>query len=118
MPGFRWDDKLRPKLEGAKERFPAGCMMLAHSEAQRLKATMQLNRKWTDRSGEAKRQLSARVSKPSSNVIRITLSHGVDYGKYLEFAHGKRYAIIEPTINSEKDAVMAKFTALYYSVFT
>ena len=49
----------------------------------------------------AKAMLSARVSQPSKNIVRITLAHGVDYGIWLELAHGKNYAIIAPTVREE-----------------
>ena len=49
----------------------------------------------------AKTLLNARVSQPDSNTVRITLAHGVDYGIWLELAHGKNYAIIAPTIREE-----------------
>lgn len=55
------------------------------------------NRPWNDISSEAKRGLKAGTVL-SGNRIRIYLCHQVDYGVYLELAHDKKYAIIDPTI--------------------
>ena len=35
---------------------------------------------------------------PKDNYYRIALKHGVIYGKYLENAMEKRFAILEPTV--------------------
>jgi hypothetical protein len=75
--------------------------MYAATKASEIQAKMKTNRPWTDRTGMAKALLSAKVSQPKETVVRITLSHGVDYGIWLELAHGKNYAIIAPTIRDE-----------------
>lgn len=96
-------------LEDFKARVLAGAKMIAITEASVLKGYMQRNRPWVDRSGEAKRQLDAVVSTPNDHTVRITLSHGVTYGKYLELAHGAKYAIIKPTIQKKGPGVYNKF---------
>ena len=76
-------------------------LMYFTTKASQIQANMKINRPWTDRTGLAKTMLSAKVSQPGGNVLRMTLSHGVDYGIWLELAHGKNYAIIAPTIREE-----------------
>ena len=80
--------------------------MYSSTKASELKYKMKQNRPWTDRTGAAKALLDARVSRPSANIVRITLSHGVSYGIWLELAHEKNYAIIAPTIREESTKVM------------
>lgn len=75
--------------------------MYSGTKASELQAKMKINRPWTDRTGMAKAMLSARVSQPDTNTIRITLAHGVEYGIWLELAHEKNYAIIAPTVREE-----------------
>lgn len=101
--------KLAPKLEAA-------CMMVAQSEALRLQSYMMQHRPWTDRTGQAKATLNARVSKPSAHIIRITLAHGVSYGIWLELAHGKKYAIVKPTIDSQAQKTFQQFNNLISKV--
>ena len=106
---FDYEDKLTPELEDMKPRVLVAAKMLASTEAMKLQGYMQRKRPWTDRTGEAKRRLSATVSTPNEHLVRITLSHGVDYGKWLELAHGAKYAIIKPTIKKEGPAVYKAF---------
>jgi hypothetical protein len=46
----------------------------------------------------AKATLRGDVTQPEENIIRIVLSHGVDYGIWLELAKEKKNAIIAPTV--------------------
>lgn len=61
---------------------------------------------WTDRTGEARRQLISQVVVDGAQVS-LYLAHGVEYGKYLELRWGGRYAIIGPTIARVGTEVMA-----------
>lgn len=75
--------------------------MFMATKAVEIESKMKLNRPWTDRTGMAKAMLNAKVSQPSSTVVRMTLAHGVEYGIWLELAHEKNYAIIAPTVRDE-----------------
>lgn len=83
-----------PKMESLIRQY-------CEIEAIRLVSYMQKNRPWTDRTGMAKATLRQEVSQPREFVTRIALSHGVDYGIWLELANEKNYAIIAPTIRTE-----------------
>lgn len=98
--------KLDKGMDSLSEKMGAAVLMYAATKASELKAKMQANRRWTDRTGMAKARLDAKVSRPKTNIIRITLSHGVSYGIWLELAHEKKYAIIAPTINQEAPRVI------------
>lgn len=87
-------------------------LMYAATKAVELQYKMQQNRPWTDRTGKAKATLNAKVSQPSATTVRITLAHGVDYGIWLELAHEKKYAIIEPTIRLESPRVVEDMAQL------
>lgn len=103
---------LNRNLSDLTTKIGAAVLMLASTEASRLESKMKINRPWTDRTGMAKATLRASVSQPSKDKIRITLSHGVDYGIWLELAHGKNWAIIAPTINQEGPEVVKHFQGL------
>lgn len=92
---------LKKNLDKMSVKLGAVILMYAATKASELQAKMKLNRPWTDRTGMAKIMLNAKVSQPSKNIIRITLAHGVEYGIWLELAHGKNYAIIAPTVREE-----------------
>lgn len=65
--------------------------------AQGLEDYAKRNRKWTDRTGNARQRLSGKTFKVAKGR-RIELSHGVDYGIWLEMANERKFAIIEPSI--------------------
>ena len=92
---------LKKNLDKMGAKLGALILMYSATKAQTIEAKMKINRPWTDRTNMAKVTLRARVSQPDSNTVRITLSHGVSYGIWLELAHGKNYAIIAPTITEE-----------------
>lgn len=92
---------LNKNLDKMSLKLGAVILMYASTKASELEAKMKLNRPWTDRTNMAKTLLNAKVSQPNKNTVRITLAHGVEYGIWLELAHGKNYAIIAPTIREE-----------------
>lgn len=95
------ESTLKKNLDKMSVKLGAVVLMYASTKASELQAKMKRNRPWTDRTGMAKALLNAKVSQPNKNIVRITLAHGVDYGIWLELAHGKNYAIIAPTIREE-----------------
>lgn len=107
---------LAKALDEAKPKLRTAALMYASKEAQKLRSYMQLNRPWTDRTGEAKRRLDATVSMPDEDTIRITLSHGVTYGYWLEVAHERKYSIISPTIKTQGPQVVQGFAGLMQKI--
>lgn len=96
--GFRMDiSGLAKGLTSLESKADMAIRMYAEQGAEMLRDSAQENRKWTDRTGQARQRLHGYVGK-ISNGYRITLAHGVDYGIWLELAHEKRFAIIPQTI--------------------
>lgn len=102
-----WENSnLSKKMDVVGEKVGAAMLMYMATKASEVKAYMKLNRPWTDRTNMAKATLDTKVSQPNSNTIRMTLSHGVEYGIWLELAHNKNYAIIAPTLNVKAPEVI------------
>lgn len=99
-------DKMSKNLDNFQDRFKYAVKMYAVTKASELESLMKANRKWTDRTGMAKARLKAEVSEPNENKIRITLSHGVEYGIWLELANEKNYAIIQPTLSQQSPKIL------------
>ena len=95
------------------KRIGVTVLAYAATKAVQLEATMKANRPWVDRTGQAKTTLRSSVSQPNENTVRITLSHGVDYGIWLELAHEKNFAIIEPTIRLESPRVIEDLNGIF-----
>lgn len=96
--GFSMD--ISGMLRGMSEfesRSEAAMHMYAEQGALKLQNFARENRRWTDRTGQARQRLHAFVGKIPEGY-RITLAHGVDYGLWLELAHEKRFSIIPQSI--------------------
>lgn len=105
-------EELIGEIESLEERFRAAVHMEAETISKEMESYAKVNRKWTDRSSLAKDNLRSVVSKPSENLIRITLSHGVDYGIWLELANEQKYAIIKPTLEKYDAELMESVRGL------
>ena len=97
------------------ERIVAGVHMKSETEATRIQGHMQSTRPWTDRTGQAKRTLSATTAR-EGNSVKIALSHGVEYGQWLELRWNERFAIIKPTLATQAPVVMSKMAGLLNSL--
>lgn len=95
------ESTLKKNLDNMSVKLGAVILMYSATKAIEIESKMKIKRPWTDRTGMAKVLLSAKVSQPDKNTVRITLAHGVNYGIWLELAHEKNYAIIAPTVKEE-----------------
>ena len=89
-------------IKGLAEReikTRAALGLYADTVAKKMESHAKSNKPWVDRTGRAKQSLNSSW-KWLGDVARVELSHGVDYGIYLEFCNEKRYAIIKPTIDT------------------
>ena len=97
-------------------RVAAACVAKMTTYGIEIRADAQKNRPWTDRTGMAKATLNTVVSQPDSKTIRLTLAHGVWYGEYLEYSHGKRFAIVMPTLKKWESKVMHGMQGLFNAI--
>ena len=84
------------------ERKMAGMVALMQNLAGHAEGDMKTHAPWTDRTGNARNGLFAGVM-VGHDEFRLFLSHGVDYGVFLELAHGGNYAIVRPTADAYKE---------------
>lgn len=103
---------LSKNIDNMSTKLGAVILMYSATKASEIQARMKVKRPWVDRTGMAKALLNAKVSQPDANTVRITLAHGVDYGIWLELAHGKNYAVISPTIQEEGPRVVSDLSDL------
>ena len=104
MVQFDYDEVIK-NLGVLAQKTQAGLLMYAQTEASKLESYMKINRPWTDRTSMAKNTLAARASGTKTGA-RITLSHGVDYGIYLEVCNEQKYAIVQPTLRIKGPEVL------------
>lgn len=66
----------------------------ADRNSKKIEAWMRANAPWTDRTGDARKELRAEVIDITGKAALILLRHGVDYGLWLEVANAGKYAIL------------------------
>lgn len=116
MSDFRLDaTDLQNSLRIFEERASDAMFMYCETAASDLEGYMKRNRPWTDRTGQARQRLKGTAEKVDDK-FRIALSHGVDYGIWLELAHEKRYAVLEPTVRLQGPEVVRGFRGLLESL--
>jgi len=81
------------------ERKKAGLNALLQNWAGKMEGYAKHNAPWTDRTGNARQGLHGGVDVRGDQQV-LYLSHGVEYGIWLEIAHGGNYAIVRPTADA------------------
>ncbi len=81
------------------ERKKAGMYALLQNWAGQLEGYAKIHAPWTDRTGHARQGLHGGVEQEGDRLV-LYLSHGVEYGIWLELAHGGNYAIVGPTVEA------------------
>lgn len=112
MASLKFDasDMLR-RIAEVSSRSEAAIDMFAKNAALTLQNYAREHRPWTDRTGHARQRLTG-SAEVVDNGYRIVLAHGVDYGIWLELAHEKRFAIIQPTIQTKGPQIISSFNRL------
>jgi hypothetical protein len=65
-----------------------------------LEAYAKRNAPWSDRTGNARQSLHTLLEELGTDIVTLYLSHGVQYGIYLEVRWAGRYAILWRTIEA------------------
>lgn len=95
-------DELVRAYEKYGERVVIAVRGMAEKFAHLIQDEARQTAPWQDRTGHARSGLFGEVDveRAAGDAVVIYLSHGhtIDYGKWLELAHGGRYAAIMPVI--------------------
>jgi hypothetical protein len=103
MAGFTW--QVRPdRAWGAlaanyRAAIERGIVGIANRWAPEIENYMKANAPWTDRTGNARQGLYTAVNHAVGSMVEIILSHGVDYGYWLEVKNGGAYAVVNPALD-------------------
>ncbi len=62
---------------------------------------------WTDRTGLARKSINS-VTMTDTQGISTSLGIGMEYGVFLELAHGGRFRTVTPTVDSFRGDFMAR----------
>jgi hypothetical protein len=89
-------------MEEEEKRMKAAGMMIAKYIAEEMERYAKENAIWTDRTSNARQGLKG-TTRFDENAIYAVIAHSVEYGKWLEIAHEKKYAILKQTVNKHYD---------------
>lgn len=109
MPGA---NKIKRNAEEWINRKIAANLALASNWAAKLEGYMKSKAPWKDRTGNARAGLFARAERDGNDIV-IRLAHTMDYGVYLELAHGRKYAILEPTARIHARDIVESYRKLW-----
>lgn len=108
MSGFKLE--IEPIIKGLIEKeakAKVALELLGDTVAKDMEAYAKTNRPWTDQTGDARNRLHG-DSQNLGSKVRCSISHGVDYGIYLELCNEGKYAILEETVENIGDKALKK----------
>lgn len=109
---FRIDSaNLQKNMDRFPEKVNAAVGIYAKTASKTMENYAKQNAPWTDRTGHARQRLTGDAEAVEKGW-QIALSQGVDYGVFLELAHEKKYAILQPTVMAKSSDILHGFTHL------
>lgn len=110
--GFTMDiSKLSRSLERLERETLLKHETYAHNAAKELQSFAQAEAPWTDHTGHARGGITGTASRSGSRIT-ITLSGSAHYLVYLELAHGKRWAVLWPTMQRHAPRILQGFARI------
>lgn len=112
--GIVWQRPPRVLIDGLtnyERRLFAALDALALYWTGPLEESAKANAPWTDRTGNARQTLFS-VREAEREVVRIWLSHGMEYGKWLELCNAGTYAVVMKTLQAHYPQIMSSVQRL------
>lgn len=106
------DDMIRRMQEYAN-KVQFALVQVANYWKAVFEAYAKENASWTDRTGNARQTLHGWVNELSNDTVELYLSHGVDYGLFLETKYAGKYSIVWPTIEAHLEAVRKMLQGIF-----
>ena len=110
MADLVWDpSEFVQSCEQYRSKILTSVLLICEIASAKMEAYAKSNAIWTDRTGNARQKLRGEAAWVSKDQIMIAVSHHMSYGFWLELAHGRKYKILEQSI---EDNVEELFRAL------
>lgn len=101
MTELVWDPSdFVQSCEQYQSKFFVAVLVVCEVAATKMEEYAKTNAIWTDRTGNARQKLKGDAAWVSKDQIVIAVSHHMDYGFWLELAHGRKYKILEKSIEN------------------
>jgi len=102
MTSINWhgtDRRMKQRIGAYGEAVKQASFNLGQHWGAVLEAYAKSQAPWTDRSGNLRQALWGRAFLiQNGDAVMIVLSHGLDYGIFLETRNASRYAIVRPAL--------------------
>lgn len=85
--------------------------LYAHTASKKMEGEAKKKAPWKDRTANARNSIQGDFGW-EGNSCRVVLSGNVEYFVYLELAHGKRYAVLVPTVHKSTPEVLRGYQRL------
>lgn len=108
---WRGQDTVKRNMANYARDVKSNAKALAQRYAVDIENYAKNEASWQDRTGNARQALYTLVDDGNGRLI-IYLSHGVDYGLWLEVKYQGRYAIIERTLEHFYTPIQNSFRRL------
>ncbi|MGL4253153.1 MAG: hypothetical protein ACRCR2_03720 [Fusobacteriaceae bacterium] len=103
---MRWDvSDLAKGLADISTKTYAALDLYGETASKKFEAYAKENYPWTNRSFMASKTLHG-SHEWLGKTLRVKIEHGMEYGVYLEYCNGGKYAILWPTIESQSSKAM------------
>lgn len=82
----------------------AGIEAVAKITDSQMQNYARTNRRWQDRTGNARAGLNGGSYWETMNILKIYIAHSMEYGPFLELSKDRRFAILEESRDKFKDS--------------
>lgn len=104
---LKWDMKeFEESITFIQTRFQTSILILCEVAAAKMEEYAKDEAIWIDRTSNARQKLTGQAYYVTMDQVQIAVSHQMDYGIWLELAHGRDYAILETAIEENIDELL------------
>ena len=100
-------------IEILDDRLHTATLVICDTVARQMENYAKNNRRWTDRTTNARRGLRGRAYWQDNQNIVTAVMHSVNYGVWLELAHNKKYAILEESVRANIEELNRALATLF-----
>lgn len=114
--GLNWtgDDEIERNMDAYRGKVMAAVTAVARYWQAVFEDYAKTNAPWTDQTANARQTLHAWVNEvPAQSIVELYLSHGVEYGLWLEVRFAGKYAIIWPTIRTHLEEIKRMLQGIF-----
>jgi len=98
-------------FKAVENKVRAAIGLYADTAAKKMEGEAKINAPWTDSTGNARNSIRGDFDWQGNKAV-ITLSGNMYYSVWLELAHGKKYAILKPTIDRNTPEIIRGYQRL------